>query len=123
MNFRMTLVTLTLLAAAHCIGCGSQLESTLSGTVTFEGKPLPHAMLSFQYKGKGPAAYSLTDEEGYYYARTGGHIGLLLGTYQVALQPPNDIHIPEKYGSILTSGLEYEVKQGGNTMDIELSLE
>lgn len=113
-------VVLIVLAAVLCIGCGSQLESTFSGTVTFEGSPVPHAMLSFQYKGAGPAAYSMTDENGYFYARTGGHIGLLPGTYQAALQSPKNVQIPKKYGSILTSGLEFEIKQGKNSMDIEL---
>lgn len=120
MKIRPMLVALTLLTVAQSIGCSDQLESTLSGTVTFEGKPVPHALLSFQYKGRGPAAYTLTDEEGSYYARTGGHVGLLPGTYQVALQPPKDVSIPKKYGNIRTSGLEYEVKQGKNTVDIEL---
>lgn len=120
MESRPLLIALALLATSLCVGCGGDMESSLTGTVTFQGKPLPHALVSFQHKGRGATAYTMTDDSGYYYARTGGQNGLTPGTYQASIQPPKDVQLPKKYFSIVTSEIELEIKQGKNIVDIDL---
>ena len=109
-----------LLSLAVLAGCGSSLESTVSGTVTYAGKPVPDAIVSFHGKSGGAGAYGMTNESGEYSLRTGSNRGVLQGTYLASLQPPEGFNLPVKYGSVRTSELEFEVKQGANVIDITL---
>ncbi len=81
-------------------GCGSS-SSTVSGTITFDGKPLNSGFVLFQpsqgtvqsanIQPDGPEAFDL-----------------------------KSVFIPRKYGDVATSGLTYEVKPGSQTHDIQL---
>ena len=113
------------LLAACCLmvatgGCGSGLESSVTGTITYAGKPVPNAIISFQDKSGGAGAYAMTNESGEYSLRTGSNQGALQGTYRACLQPPQGFELPAKYGSVRTSELEFEVKEGANVIDITL---
>ena len=101
-------------------GCSSSLESTVNGTVTYAGEPVPNAIVSFQGKTGGPGAYAMTNEAGEYSLRTGSNRGVLVGAYLACLQPPEGFDLPAKYGSVRTSELEFEVKEGANVIDITL---
>ena len=102
------------------VGCGSSLESTVSGTISYAGKPVPNAIVTFQGKSGGPGAYAMTNDTGEYSLRTGSNYGVLVGTYRASLQPPQGFELPAKYGSVRTSELEFEVKEGANVFDMTL---
>ena len=102
------------------VGCGSSLESTVSGIISYAGKPVPNAIVTFQGKSGGPGAYAMTNDTGEYSLRTGSNYGVLVGTYRASLQPPQGFELPAKYGSVRTSELEFEVKEGANVFDMTL---
>jgi hypothetical protein len=84
--------------------------------------------------GGKPASGSIEDN-GSYSMKTSRELGLAAGTYKVSLSirevpqnikrgdrpPPGKLLIPEKYEQTATSGLEYEVQTGANTIDIDLT--
>lgn len=109
-----------LVAIFGLVGCGSDLPCTVIGTVSYQGNPIPNAMIAMQAKEQGPGAYAMTDSLGSFELRTGGRSGVLPGTYLFCLQPPQDFELPVKYGSVVTSGLEYEIKPGKNELEIFL---
>jgi len=132
-----TVLTLT-------IGCGDGKIATLrvTGTVTFDGEPLPNANINFTPKteGQGNPAYAITDENGFYRLQTllgAAGAGTTAGEYDVYItcverggtwdqSPPDAPHaappsgrggaprsiIPERYGSTATSGLSAKVERG-----------
>lgn len=61
------------LAAVALAGCGSGIETdyshldlvNVSGTVTYDGKPLPEALVTFEAED-GTFSYGMTDESGHY---------------------------------------------------------
>ena len=118
LRFRCLLVAGLFVSAI--VGCSSSLESTVSGTITYAGKPVPNAIVSFQGKSGGPGCYAMTNEAGEYSLRTGSNRGVLVGTYRACLQPPQGFELPAKYGSVRTSDLEFEVKAGANVIDMTL---
>jgi len=124
------------------IGCGDGKIATLrvTGTITFDGEPLPNANINFTPKtvGQGNPAYAVTDENGFYRLQTllgAAEAGTTAGEYDVyitciergeiwdpppgppqapppsAMRAPRSI-IPEKYGSTATSGLSAKVERG-----------
>ena len=101
-------------------GCGEQLESTVQGTVTYQGSPLASAIIDFQNTKQGPSAAGFSDEGGYYSLKTGSTLGLPAGTYQAAVIAPTGSDVPKKYRASATSGLVYDVAPGKNTIHIEL---
>jgi hypothetical protein len=101
-------------------GCGDSLESTVTGTVSYQQKPVPFALMNFHYQGRGPMAYTMTAEDGSYELYTGSKMGLVAGKYRVAIESPSGMELPKKYSAIDTSELEYDVKEGSNVIDIEL---
>ena len=130
---------IVILAAAVnlLLGCApGGLESQVSGTVTLDGKAVGPGTITFAMKSasSNPATGAI-EKDGSYRLKTARTAGLHPGTYQVSLtvfeaaqgRPgerlygPSKMITPEKYSSTATSGLEYEVKPGGNTIDIDLS--
>jgi hypothetical protein len=104
---------------AVCLsGCGGQ-EASLTGIVTLQGKPAPGLIMNFQNVGSGPMAYALTHEDGSYESHTGSTTGLPAGKYKLAFESA-DPNFPKQYQTIVTSGLEYDVKKGKNKIDIPL---
>ena len=115
----------------------------MSGRVTYKGKPVPNAHVSFTpAEGTSRAAEGLTDSDGEFTLRSfTTNDGALPGKYRISviargpdrpLKPgevgsgmpgetmPGDPVIPMKYFLPDSSGLTYEVKRGKNFVELEL---
>jgi hypothetical protein len=120
------------LAIAGCSRSG--FESTVSGNVTLDGKPLGLGLVVFSREGGGNPSNGTIQRDGRYSLRTSNSAGLTPGKYHISVSaldtpnPPPGVRdttpakqlVPEKYTNIETSGLEFEVKPGSNTIDIPL---
>ena len=137
---RLAIPTFALLVA----GCGgSSGMAPVSGSVTYKGKPVAKANVSFTpVEGTGRAAAGFTDDSGRYTLGTlTASDGARAGKYRAAViargpdrppkagetgsgmpgeMMPGDPVIPTKYFQAETSGLTFEVKRGSNRFDIEL---
>lgn len=117
-------------------GCTqSNLESVVSGSVTLDGKAIGPGIVVFSPVTSGRPATGSVEADGGYSLMTSRESGLSPGRYQVSLSirevpanvqrgdrpPPGRLLIPEKYETTATSGLEFEVKPGKNTIDIALT--
>jgi hypothetical protein len=129
-------VLLTLLCAI--VGCSSGgLGAEVSGKVTLDGEPIGPGVVIFAPSGGGenPATGAI-QTDGSYFLKTSREEGLRPGKYQVALQIheiPTDLvpgqrdmrpaksRIPTKYTDVKSSGLEYDVVSGSNTIDLEMT--
>jgi hypothetical protein len=116
-------------------GCnGSSQESQVTGRVIIDGKPIgPGTIVFAPVDGIKPATGSI-EQDGSYSLKTSRETGLSAGKYKVAVsirevpenvkrgdRPPlGKLLIPERYELSSTSGLEYEVNAGRNTIDIDL---
>jgi hypothetical protein len=131
-------------AAAGCgavaiillVGCNrSSQESLVSGSVTLDGSRIgPGTVVYAPVDGGKPATGSI-DKNGSYTLNTSREPGLASGRYTVAVSirelpenvkrsdqhPPGKLLIPERYEQSTTSGLEYEVEPGRNSIDINLT--
>lgn len=120
------MVGVVLLALA-CTGCGESGPeiATVEGTVTLDGKPLPHATVVFTPVEGGRPAGAMTDEEGYYVLNfTEGRQGAIPGKNRVRIYtlrdpmededgnmiPGSPETIPTKYNAETT--LEFVVEDG-----------
>jgi hypothetical protein len=116
-------------------GCShSTQESQVSGQVSLDGNRIGPGTIVFAPVDEGTPAIGPIDEEGNYSMSTSHEVGLGAGKYKVAVSvrelppaikrgdrvPPGKLLIPEKYEDSATSGLEYDVSPGRNTIDIEL---
>ncbi len=128
---------LLLLAVLVCTGCGGA-PSSVSGTVTLDGKPLAgsestRATVMFYPVSSGAPAAALTDANGKYTLATGSQAGLNPGTYAVVISateskppsdqgqaPPKRLITPEKYADPERSGFRVDVELGRNVFDFEL---
>jgi hypothetical protein len=148
MNYRLLhtqvcrYLALAILAAcvAVSVGCSQKgLGATAAGRVTLDGKPIGPGFISFVPVGetRNPAQGEI-QFNGTYSVETAHMAGLPPGKYRVAVhvyqqQPGVDPHVrqmempplvhPEKYASTDTSGLEYEIAPGDNTINVELNSE
>jgi hypothetical protein len=119
-------------------GCSGGLESEVSGTATLDGKTIGPGTVNFSpVDGKSNPAVGTIKPNGTYFLKTSREDGLRAGNYKVAVSvfeqsatptgersmAPPKLLTPEKYNTIETSGLEFEVKPGNNTIDIELTSE
>jgi len=102
------------------VGCGSGQEATLTGVVSYQGKPLSYALINFHHQDGGPMAYTMTEADGSYTVLTGSRPGLAAGKYRLAIEPADKMKLPDKYRSIETSGLECVVEKGANQFDMRL---
>jgi hypothetical protein len=118
-------------------GCsGSDFESQVSGTVTLDGEPIGPGFLVFvpESGGTNPANGAI-QPDGSYELKTANAAGLHPGEYKVSVTildqpdvPPGErsyevakSRIPTKYNEINSSGLEFDVEPGSNSIDIVLS--
>jgi hypothetical protein len=116
-------------------GCSrSSQESQVSGSVSLDGKQIGPGIIVFAPEGSGTPAIGPIDDDGDYSVSTSHEVGLSAGKYKVGVSirevpanvkrgdrlPPGKLLIPEKYEDSATSGLEYDVAPGSNTIDIEL---
>ena len=72
--------------AVAIVGCRSDLNlAPVEGTVTFQGKPLANATVTFIPKGEGSLGVGITDEEGSFSISTGGQAGVTPGLCAVTV--------------------------------------
>jgi hypothetical protein len=119
---------LGLAAALSFAGCGGDCGSA-SGSVTLDGQPLREGLITFHPAGDGPTAYGQVNA-GEFTLSTGQKSGLKVGKYQVTVSAttipesgsgqPGRLLTPKKYASKETSGLEADVKSGGNRFKFEM---
>lgn len=125
------------------VGCGdTRPNGTISGTVTLNGQP--HGALVTFVNEEGTASAVSDSATGQYTLQSGEGKRFPAGEYRVSVTPAYDwelseeedealregradaaaarptTSIPEKYHRTSTSGLQYTVQQGKNTIDIEL---
>jgi len=104
---------------------------SVEGKVTYQGKPLPGAIIGF-HPAKGKPVVAKTDETGSYSAPA-VPVGEVRVTIEVVrpkppkdkptdkpVTPPRFIAIPKKYANPETSGLTLTVQKGKQVHDIEL---
>jgi len=65
-------------------------------------------------------AYAMTEENGEFQVLTASKKGVASGKYKVAIEAPREFTLPAEYKAIATSGLEYDIQPGHNTIDIAL---
>jgi hypothetical protein len=135
---------LLLFVGALTVGCGGASKTApVTGRVTYKGKPVPNANVSFSpVDSGGRPATGITDSGGRFTLGTvSTNDGALIGKYQVSIiargpdrtpkpgeslsgmpgeMMPGDPIIPTKYFAPDTSGLTHEVKRGSNRVDLEL---
>lgn len=123
------------LACAGCAESGPEI-ATVEGTVTLDGKPLPHASVVFVPENGRPAG-AMTDEEGHYVLNFNeDRQGAIPGKNRVRIStlrdpmeneegemiPGSPETIPRKYNS--ETILEFDVKPGeANVADFDLESE
>ena len=141
---RPTSIFTVLLLAAGILGCGGASKtSSVSGRVTYKGKAVPNANISFTpVEGATRAATGLTDSDGRFTLGTfSTSDGALPGNYRISIiargpdrppkpgetgsgmpgeMMPGDPIIPTKYFAPDTSGLTHEVKPGSNQVELNL---
>ena len=129
---RRSTMLLGLLLVAALGGCGSNEFSPLSGTVTYQGKPLESGTVSFKHKKLGTTGYGQLQAGGTYTVKTGRNEGLKSGDYDVyvvaaeiikgdANSAPNvKLTIPARYADPESSGLRCTVPTKDGTYDIVL---
>lgn len=136
-TFHIAVVTLMLLVA----GCGTNSPTTVSGSVSLDGKPLViqsgmRGTVVFQPTGDGPLLNGIIDRDGGYELAAGSNILVSPGVYTVAVsavkitppthgnpEPSSERVTPEKFASAAKSGLRVEVAPGRNDIDLQLTSE
>jgi hypothetical protein len=123
-------------AASSLVGCGSKYDASVTGAITFDGKPLPRGTVKFAPEGSGPAAYGLIGSDGTYTIMTGRERGLPVGPYIVTVVanepsvPGPNPSLPPAPGKPITppwlrdqtkSPLKYTVNSGKNQINLDLT--
>ena len=108
-------------------GCGrSDGLASVTGTVRLDGQPLVGAQVQFTVQGQPPSS-GRTDDNGYYeLRRTRSASGATIGTNRVFVRTFRDLGdrilpetLPARYNT--RSQLVYDVKDGSNQIDLELT--
>ena len=124
--------------------------ATISGTVTIDGKPVKAGTnVVFMDPEKGTTALAATDSEGRFalksFAKSGDSNEFPVGQFQASIQPPDEDYLSEdeitaeqalegvspglqgkreyaaRYESFATSGLVFNITEGENDINIDLS--
>jgi hypothetical protein len=126
---------IAVIGTAALVGCGGGSESEVSGTVKLDGAPVGPGVIVFApIDGTSNPADGAIQVDGTYFLKTSRQIGLKAGRYKASVsvldQPevkpgersmvPAKLVTPEKYADASTSGLEYDVVAGDNTINIDL---
>ena len=134
MGISFRLAAIVALAAGGC--SGSKLGAEVSGNVTLDGKAVGPGVIVFAQDGAASNPSEGTIQpNGSYFLKTSNAIGLTPGKYRAAVtvfEPStaqagersyaDPVYLtPEKYARQETSGLEFDVKPGRQTIDVELS--
>src|SRR5688572_6137425 len=80
-EFRVVLLLVTLV----CTGCGGTHESSVSGVVYLDDKPLSTGNVTYYPSEGGAAVYSRIGADGAYTLSTGSEEGLKPGEYKVTV--------------------------------------
>jgi hypothetical protein len=123
-------------AAVLLMGCDDGgLDSTVTGKVMVDDRPAPFGEVNFYPVDDDPTKPTprgLIDPDGSYTLKVGAKRGLPSGEYRVAVTVmelsgggPNQAPgarslISPVYGNPQTSGLQFTVKSGSNTIDLKL---
>ncbi len=119
------------------VGCGGRAESRVAGVVTLDGATLDHGHVVFvpASGSGGQGASGQIQSDGGYSIQVGRTGGLPAGDYKVlvvsrapsvanasgAPPAPGKLLTPEHYGQAQKTDLQFEVKPGRNTINLELS--
>jgi len=127
---------LALAACGWLAGCGGVHESSVSGTVYLDDKPLKTGNVTFYPSQGGAAVYSRIGANGAYQLKTGDTFGLKPGEYKVTVvatetppvvkgstPPIGKLITPRKYGQLEETDLLFTVGPGNNTIDLRLKSE
>ncbi len=134
------MLSLWMIVSICAFGCGEQrpvadIVKTVAagGVLTFQGKPLENYQVIFHPKDKQRPASGRTDADGRFQMGTNRPgDGATPGSHQVTVTyagpvtnlapgdelkevPPPKIVIPEKYGSVESSGVTQEIPAGGDS--------
>jgi hypothetical protein len=86
---------------------------TVTGKVTYRGKPVPGALVTLRDQVPDHAAFGITDAQGRFKLGTNDTEGIYPGSYQVTVTSPTGKPVlPQKCGSVETSSLEFVAKVG-----------
>ncbi len=136
--FRKLMFALLLCSGVVSFGCSGRSArppATIEGVVTLDGEPLPQGSIHFTSPLTGESAYVNLEPGGTYSVTfPEADVG---EAYEVSIQKPQieeddaharvapvkmDVKIPPKYTDRTTSGLTYEIQDGGTqTFDVELT--
>jgi hypothetical protein len=117
------------------LGCGGKFPSRVSGVVRVDGAPAKEGTVSFEPVGPGMMASGKISSDGTYVLKSNADLGLAPGEYVAMLDireapiwpkngglpMPGKLKIPEQYARTETSGLNFTVEPGSNSIDIEIS--
>lgn len=115
-------------------GC-SEHDATVDGVVRLDGTALDHGRVTYVSEGGAVVAMGQIDDDGAYDVQVASSGGLPSGEYQVKVMcrgpatpsrgggppAPGKSLIPRKYTRGHTSGWQFTVEPGSNTIDLELS--
>lgn len=144
MILRRLRVGLALAVAGLAAGCGGSSGPELArvtGTVSYQGKPISQGTISFQPTDpSGTPATGIIGADGSYALQTTEPgDGARLGSYAVAIRsvegepeipldyipkkkpPAPKALVPEKYSNPMSSGLTAKVESGRNTINFDLA--
>ena len=139
-HFDRALFSIFICVLVVCAGCGGSTISTVTGTVTYQGKSLKYGKIFFAPVDPAtPPAQGVIQSDGSYTLEVQGDrkapvAGAYVGEYRVWVtcyeydQPgwagnplkESKSMIPEKYGSAQNSGLTATVVKGKNKFDFSL---
>lgn len=138
MNKTASLGSACLVLLSVVAGCTpSPFDADVSGTITLDGSPVEPGVVIFSPVASGKnSSRGKIDSSGRYFLVTRHNRGVDSGKYRVSVRvfekgeapapgerapanlPPL---VPERYLQPATSGLEFEVTPGSNTIDLELT--
>ena len=116
---KLSLCICTVLVA-YALGCSQKPvdpnRTTVSGVVTYDGKPLPAGSISFESTEKGIATSASINDGAYSTDRAPtGKVAVGVDTASIQYgNPAKFVPIPAKYADSATSGLSIEVTPGLN---------
>lgn len=131
-----------LIGCSLLCGCGGNPATVpISGTVTYQGKPLPSGTIIFESPGSRPATGTIVNGEIVQVTTYQPGDGVPIGKHNVAIQSVSEAGsaaaadpgqatstgymqstslIPETYGDPATSGLQVETTRGRNVVKFDL---
>ena len=114
----------SLLAILLAVGCGAgnendasqpPVKATVTGRVTFSGKPLSSGTVTFRHADSGTTGTGRLDSDGRY------QLEALTGENQVGIQTDQKTPFPASFGKPESSPIKFDVKPGENRADFALT--